>query len=309
MSHFAHPWVLVLAVLAPLAAGWLALERRRRQRVPALAVQRDGARRIAPLLALALALAGLLASWMATAGPRRSAPTSPGLAGLDLVLLLDASGSMAAYDEGEPTRLEVAREVAERFLAARPHDRVALVVFAGKVAVLSPLTTDHDTLLDLASRLTAGSLGRGTAIGDALAVALERLRSARTGSRAIVLVSDGLSNAGAIDPVTAATAAGERGVPIDTVAVGTSAGAKAARAEDDTLLRVIAERSGGHFIRAGDAAGLDGAFAELSRLRPSPAPPPPGVAWHDRTGHAGRWAAMLLLAAGLTELASRRAWA
>jgi Ca-activated chloride channel family protein len=309
MSPFAHPSLIALAIIAPLVAGSLALARRRRQRIPALATRAEGFRAIAPALALALALAGVASAWLAAAGPRRSAPTPPGLAGLDLVLLIDASGSMASHDEGTPSRLDLAAQVAKKFLAARPHDRVALVAFAGKAAVLSPLTTDHDTLLDLARRLTAGSLGRGTAIGDALAVALERLRPARAGARAIVLVTDGLSNAGALDPLTAATGAGERGIPIDTVAVGTPRPGRRGSAEDDILLRGIAERSGGHFVRAADAEGLHAAFAELSQLRPSPPPPAPGTAWRDLTGRAARVVSGFFLAAGLVQLASRRVWA
>lgn len=307
MSEFAHPLVLAIAVLAPLAAGALLLARRRRQRVPALAVSRSVSGRLAGAVAVALALAGLAAAWVAVAGPRRPAPAAPATAGLDLVLLLDVSGSMGQASGRDRTRTDEAQAVTGRFLASRRSDRVALVAFAHKAAVVAPLTGDHAAVRRLAGVLTAGSLGRGTALGDALAVAAGRLDATPAGSRAIVVVTDGLSNAGVIDPRTVAAALARRRIPVDTVAVG-AAGGPSADGPDLALLRDIAEATGGHHVAAADGAAVDTAFAELSRLRPSPRAGTHALAWEDRAHVPAGWAAAALLLGCGIELAGRRVW-
>jgi len=306
MTDFARPALLVVAALAPLAALALLLVRRRRQRVPALAVSRPRVGRILDGAAVTLALAGLTAAWVAAAGPRRPAPAAPAPAGLDLVLLLDVSGSMGRPTGGGESRLAEAMKVADRFLDSRPVDRVALVAFANRSAVVAPLTRDHATIRRLARAVTAGALGRGTALGDALAVAKGRLDGSPRGSGAIVVVTDGLSNAGALDPRTAAVALAALGIPVDTVAVG-AAGASA-DGPDRALLRDIAVATGGHHLVAGDDTALEAAFAELSRLRPSPPGGEGAVAWEDRSHQPAGWAAAALLLAGSLEMAGRRVW-
>jgi len=305
MTDFARPALLVVAALAPLAALALLLVRRR-QRVPALAVSRPRFGRILDGAAVTLALAGLTAAWVAAAGPRRPAPAAPAPAGLDLVLLLDVSGSMGRPTGGGESRLAEAMKVADRFLDSRPVDRVALVAFANRSAVVAPLTRDHATIRRLARAVTAGALGRGTALGDALAVAKGRLDGSPRGSGAIVVVTDGLSNAGALDPRTAAVALAALGIPVDTVAVG-AAGASA-DGPDRALLRDIAVATGGHHLVAGDDTALEAAFAELSRLRPSPPGGEGAVAWEDRSHQPAGWAAAALLLAGSLEMAGRRVW-
>jgi len=306
MIDFAHPALLVVAALAPLAALALLLVRRRRQRVPALAVSRPRFGRILDGAAVTLALAGLTAAWVAAAGPRRPAPAAPAPAGLDLVLLLDVSGSMGRPTGGGESRLAEALKVVDRFLDSRPVDRVALVAFANRSAVVAPLTRDHAAIRRLSRAVTAGALGRGTALGDALAVAKGRLDGSPRGSGAIVVVTDGLSNAGALDPRTAAVALAALGIPVDTVAVGT-AGASA-DGPDRALLRDVAVATGGHHLVARDATALEAAFAELSRLRPSPRPDEGAVAWEDRSHRPAGWAAAALLLAGSLEMAGRRVW-
>jgi Ca-activated chloride channel family protein len=191
MSDFARPWLVVLALGTPLLLGWLTAVRRRHQRVPALAVRR---RPLLGGLAVAspiLALCGLAAAWLAAAGPRRASFRSEPSAGRNFVVLLDASASMAEPRGG----FEAARTAVERFIALRRADRVALVLFGRRAAVLAPLTHDHATLLALVHKLSPTALGNETAIGDGLAVALGLLDGTPRGSGAIVLVSDGRNNA------------------------------------------------------------------------------------------------------------------
>jgi len=306
VSDFARPFLLPLAVLAPVALAWLTLVRRHHLRVPSLAAVRRP--RIAADLATTLALVALAVAWLAAAGPRHASRRDTPSVGRDLVVLLDLSASMGAPGRhGES--FTAARQAVERLAQLRREDRFALVAFGGKAAVLSPLTGDHATLLALASSLAPATFGSETAIGDALAVAMEQLRNTRRGSGGIVLVSDGESNAGVLDPLTAAEAAADRGIPVSTVAVGPDPKAGEAPQVNEGLLREIARRTGGEFARARDAEALTAAFEHLAALEPSVNPAPAQHIWIDRSAAPARWATALLLAAAFAELVNRRAWA
>jgi len=303
---FARPFLLPLAVLAPLALAWLTLVRRRNLRVPTLAPVRRP--RMAADLAIVLALAALAVAWLAAAGPRRESRRDTPAVGRDLVVLLDLSASMGAPGrQGES--LAAARRAVERLAELRRDDRLALVAFGGKAAVLSPLTGDHATLLALASGLAPATFGSETAIGDALAVAVEQLRHTGRGSGGIVLVSDGESNAGALDPLTAAEVAADRGISVSAVAVAPEPRRGEPPNVNEALLREIARRTGGEFARARDAEALTAAFEHLAALEPSASPAPAQRIWIDRSEAPARWAAALLIAAALVELVNRRAWA
>jgi Ca-activated chloride channel family protein len=263
--------------------------------------------RLAIDAATALALAAVGIAWLGAAGPRRSSHRNVPSVGRDLVVLLDLSASMAG-----PTRQEngfaAAQHAVQRLAELRRDDRLGLVAFGGRAAVLSPLTRDHTTFLALASSLAPATLGKETAIGDALAVALEQLRDTRRGSAGIVLVSDGANNAGALDPATAAEAAADRGIPVSTVAVGAEPGTGTIFQANESLLREVARRTGGEFVRARDGEALTAAFEHLAALEASIAPA--GTAHMDRPQRRTRTLGRaLLLAAALAELINRRAWA
>ena len=194
MSAFAHPLLLPLALLAPAALAWLTLIRRRHLRVPSLTRVRQP--RLAVDVATVLALTAVGVAWLGAAGPRRASQRDVPSVGRDLVVLLDLSASMAG-SPGQGDGFAAARHAVQRLAELRRDDRLGLVVFGGRAAVLSPLTRDHTTFLALASSLAPATLGKETAIGDALAVALEQLRDTKRGSGGIVLVSDGANNAGA----------------------------------------------------------------------------------------------------------------
>ncbi len=301
MISFGSPWALALGASAVALAAWVTAERRRRQRIPALAV---AGHRDVFWPGVALSLLGLAAAWVGVAAPRKVVPASTGSAGLDVLLLLDASGSMGEREGDGSTRMQTAARVAARFAASRPTDRIGLVGFAGRATVLAPLTSDHAAVVRLADSIQPNALGRGTAIGDGLAVAVERLRHVPRGSAAVVLVSDGQSNAGAIDPASAAAGAADLGIPVDAVAVGD--GAAASRGEG--VLRRVAAITGGHFVRSADAEGLAAVFADLARLRPSPAPVEGSSTWDDLAHLPARWAALLLFSGAALQLLGGRAW-
>ncbi len=306
MNGFAHPWLLALAVAAPLLLGWLTARRNHHQRVPALATK---GRRLRPAQAAApLALLGLAAAWAAAAGPVRLFLSRSPSTGRDLVVLLDVSASMGARGPGGDA-LATARRAVKTLATARHDDRLALVAFGGQAAVVSPLTHDHATLVALMSNLAPAALGARTAVGDGLAVALELLHGSARGSAGVVLVTDGESNAGAVDPLTAAEVAADRGIPVDTVAVSGDGAEEGPGRVNETLLRAIASRTGGHFVRARDGAALESAFADLARLQPVPGADKPRATAEDRSAVPARWAACLLFAAALLDAAGRRAWA
>lgn len=205
--------------------------------------------------------------------------------GIDIQIALDVSGSMGAEDFQPRNRLTVAKEVVKQFIAGRTGDRIGLVVFSGAALTQAPLTTDRQMLRFLVDAVELGSLPRGTAVGVALATAAARLRESEAESRVVVLVTDGVSNAGEIDPRSAAALCDGLGIRVYTIGVGTErpvpvpvavgdprTGRPAVERVvrrmpvDEPLLQEIAERTGGRFFRATDREALAGVFEEIDRL-------------------------------------------
>ncbi|MDD3876043.1 MAG: VWA domain-containing protein [Bacteroidales bacterium] len=141
--------------------------------------------------------------------------------GIDIMIALDISGSMLAEDF-RPNRLEAAKSVAIDFIGGRNTDRIGLVVFSGESFTQCPLTTDHIVLKNLFSDVKTGIIDDGTAIGDGLATAVNRLRNSTAISKVIILLTDGVNNMGMIDPVTAAQIAQKFGIRVYTIGVGSS---------------------------------------------------------------------------------------
>ncbi|WP_306518280.1 VWA domain-containing protein [Gemmatimonas sp.] len=285
---FAHPLVLGLLGLVPL---WLWWQRRREggQRTIAfsrLAVLAGGPR---PSLRYvewlprlrAFALAGLI---VAIAQPRSGARAERvNSDGIDIALTIDISSSMLAEDFQPQNRMEVAREKLKRFVMGRKTDRVGLVAFSGEALTQVPLTTDYPVVLAAIDNLQVGQLEDGTAIGTAIATAANRLRNSPGRSRVMVLLTDGENNRGAIDPRTAAQAAGTFGIRIYTIGVGSEGmapvpvgrGLFGLRYEnrpvkiDEPLLTEIATTTGGKYFRAKDAAALQAIYEQIDRLERS----------------------------------------
>lgn len=208
--------------------------------------------------------------------------------GVDIVVALDVSGSMAAEDFQPRNRLAVAKGVVGDFIQRRTQDRVGLVVFASKALTKAPPTTDTGLLLRQLDDVKLDMLPDGTAIGSGLATSLARLRRSQAKSKVIVLVTDGANNTGEIDPATATDLAKAMAVRVYTIGVGKGGrvpitlkvrepvtGVMATRrvmAEveiDEELLRSIAGRTGGEFFRATDAASLANIFGRIDALEKS----------------------------------------
>jgi Ca-activated chloride channel family protein len=229
----------------------------------------------------ALALAGVI---IAVAQPRSGARASTvNSEGIDIALTVDISSSMLAEDFQPQNRMEVAREKLKRFVMARKTDRVGLVAFSGEALTQVPLTTDYPVVLAAIDNLQVGQLEDGTAIGTAIATAANRLRNSPGRSRVMVLLTDGENNRGAIDPRTAAQAAGAFGIRIYTIGVGSEGmapvpvgrGLFGLRYEnrpvkiDEPLLTEIASTTGGRYFRAKDAAALQAIYEQIDQLERS----------------------------------------
>lgn len=285
---FASPAWLALVLVLPLVWAWS----RRRQRpalvLPGLAVAgalprtwRERLRILPEILRAAV----LVLAVLALARPQQVAAGRPlTTSGVDIVLALDASGSMKAEDFQPRNRLEVAKEAAVRFVEGRPNDRIGLVTFAGQAVTQAPLTLDQEALVQSIRRVEIGGLAEGTAIGTALATAVHRLRASDARSRVVILLTDGVNNAGEVDPRTAAEAARALGARVYTIGVGTTGeapylledprfGRRYVRVVvriDEEILREIASRTGGRYFRATDPGALSEVYAAIDRLERSP---------------------------------------
>lgn len=287
--HLATPaWLLLLLALPVLA--WL---HHRRTGVGALTYSRlpAGSGRSAwrlhlPFYARLLGLACLV---LALARPQLGYAWEESLTeGIDIQIVLDISGSMGAEDFQPKNRLMVAKQVVREFVEGRPGDRLGLVVFSGSAMTRSPLTTDRAMLGLLIDSIELNSLPDGTAIGLALANATARLKDSPAKTRIIVLVTDGVDNAGAIDPISASAMAKGLGIKVYTVAVGSGGKVPFPVAErdrfgrvtierrlvdvpvDEPLLRQIAAKTGGQFFKATDSESLRRVFGEIDRLEKTP---------------------------------------
>ncbi len=289
MIRFLYPHLLWLLALLPLYAFLrgrrgrvAAVEYSSAQRVRAVA-RETRSRAGAWLTTLTMLTLGLLV--VALARPQLGRSTAPVQAsGVDIMLALDVSGSMQALDftlDGQPAnRLDVVKSVVAKFIEERPNDRIGIVAFAGAPYLVSPLTLDHDWLLQNLDRVQIGAVEDGTAIGSALASCVNRLRDQPGKSKLVVLLTDGQNNAGKVNPATAAQAAQTLGVKAYTIGAGVRGEApvpvtdafgrrQLAMAKvdvDEETLQNIATETGAKFYRATDTDSLERIYAEIDRL-------------------------------------------
>lgn len=199
--------------------------------------------------------------------------------GTDIVLAMDISGSMTATDF-KPTRFAAAKDVATTFVNSRQNDNMGLVVFAGESLSLMPLTNDRAALVNAIANVEMGDLNDGTAIGDGLSSAINRISQGKAKSKSIILLTDGSNNAGDVPPVTAAQIAKQKGIKVYTIGIGTNGkmqiadpyGFSTTTLEtkiDEPLLKNIAKLTGGKYFRAKDERMLKHVFEEIDSLEKS----------------------------------------
>lgn len=291
-----QPEALLLLLLIPPMV-WGALRRRPTLRFPPL----SGLAELSPgplarlgWLPLSLRVAAVALATLALARPVSPEPDAArdlSVEGIDIVLALDLSGSMRAADFQPKDRLHVAKEVLDDFVGRRPNDRIGLVVFAGDAYTQCPPTLDHGVLRSILQQVDIGGIEDGTAIGNAIATSLNRLRDSDADSRVVILITDGDSNAGTVSPLDAAAMAKELGIGVYTILVGQDcepgepclAPFPAGRDAfgnvmyrqvnlpvNFPLLQEIAEITGAHAYRATDRASLEGNLQDvLARLERS----------------------------------------
>ena len=198
--------------------------------------------------------------------------------GIDIMMALDISASMLAEDL-KPNRIDAAKKVAEEFIDSRPNDRIGLVVFSGESFTQCPLTTDHAVLKNLFTGIESGMLADGTAIGEGLGTAVNRIRNSKAKSKVIILLTDGVNNVGSIAPETAGEIAKTFGIRVYTIGVGTIGmapypfktpfGIQYQNIEvqiDETILKQIASETDGKYFRATNSSKLKEIYNEIDKL-------------------------------------------
>jgi Ca-activated chloride channel homolog len=288
MIRFASPWLLLLA-LAVVLRVVLAIRDRRRHfgafTFSSLSLVSPKGPHFAGIPFFLECVAALLLV-VAMARPQRvTRLASNDRYGIDIVVALDASGSMAAEDFRPRNRFAVAKDLIGDFIARRLDDRIGIVIFGARAATRVPITYDRDVAQAILDKAQIGENGEGTAIGSAIATAVNRLRTSKSRSRIIILVTDGVNNSGSVEPMTAAQIAAKEGIKIYTVGVGSRGPVpiprkvqdpftgeivttyQVVRADiDEETLAAIARTTGGAYFRATTVKTMGDVLARIDTL-------------------------------------------
>lgn len=288
--RFADPWYLLLLLIIPLLAfrhQWSQKHSEGGLCFPQVRLARQlgtsWTTRVYHGLYL-LKMAGIAVLILGFARPQLGSAEEDILTeGVDIMIAIDISGSMAAEDFRPKNRISVAKQVVKDFVQGRRSDRIGLVIFAAKSFTKCPLTIDYDVLLRQIEDVHLGVIEDGTAIGNGLATAINRLRLSKAKSRAIILLTDGVNNSGEIDPLTAADIAKSLGIKVYTVGVGREGiapfpvndpvfGKRYVDVEvqiDEEILQKIAQMTRGKYFRAVDRDSLEQIFKTIDGLEKS----------------------------------------
>ena len=276
-------WLLLVPALLVVHYLWMELGARRpHMRVSTSSPwMRGGTSPLAVLrhLPFLLRTAALVLIVVAIARPRSSTEVEKiDTEGIDITFAMDVSTSMLARDF-TPDRISAAKDIAIEFIAQRPSDRMAIVVFAGESYTQCPLTTDRATLINLMKEVQTGLIEDGTAIGNGLATAVARMKDSDAKSRVVILLTDGVNNSGEVSPQTAAEIAKTYGIRVYTIGVGANGMApypvmtpwgvemQQMKVEiDENLLKEIADVTGGRYFRATDNTKLSEIYSEINKM-------------------------------------------
>ena len=285
--QFHNPEILYLLAVIPVIVAYYIFVGRRRATMRVSTLQRGRMPRTVRYylrhLPMVLRLLAIAAAIVALARPvEEHSSTETSTEGIDIVLAMDISGSMLARDF-EPDRITAAKQMASVFASERVGDRISVVAFAGEAFTQCPLTTDKASVGTMLSRLRSGVVDDGTAIGNGLATAINRLRESGSKSKVVVLLTDGVNNRGQISPIMAAEIARDMGVKVYTIGVGTKGQAPMPAVDmfgnktyvmadveiDEQLLRNIAKTTGGEYFRAVDNRALGEIYARINEMEKS----------------------------------------
>ncbi len=286
---FANPEFLLLLIIIPLLIVWYVFKGRKKNLRITISSHsymkkaRKSWRDFLKHILFALQMLALALMIVAFARPQVSlSKQTENIKGIDIVMSLDVSSSMLAEDL-KPNRLDAAKKVAADFIKGRPNDRIGLVIFSAEAFTQSPLTTDHPKVISLFSKIKAGGvLEDGTAIGDGLATAINRLKESTAISKVIILLTDGENNRGYIDPTSAAEIAQLYNIRIYTIGVGKNGmapypvqgffGKRYQQVEvkiDEELLKNIAKMTNGKYYRATNNSSLKKIYEKIDKLERS----------------------------------------
>jgi len=283
---FANPQFFWLLAVLPLAMLWYLFKNK--QETAALKISSISGftatsllPKLKPLLfVLRLTALGVIITAMARPQTKDVSTKTKTTKGIDIVMAIDVSSSMLARDL-KPNRLSALKKVAADFIRKRPNDRIGLVAYAGESYTKTPITSDKSIVLTSLRDITYGQLNDGTAIGMGLATAVNRLKESTSKSKIIILLTDGVNNAGFIEPKTAADLAVEYNIKTYTIGIGTNGNALSPvsynpdgsyrygmqKVEiDEKLLEEIAQVSGGKYFRATDNDKLEAIYDEINKL-------------------------------------------
>ncbi|BDQ02374.1 VWA domain-containing protein [Ignavibacterium sp.] len=285
---FAYPWVLYFLLLVPLIGIWYFFRGKKNRSTIIYSSFKLFPAQISSLrtklihLPIILRLIVLALLIIALARPQNfSSGTNINTEGIDIAMVLDISGSMLAEDF-KPNRLEAAKQVVDEFIQGRVSDRIGLVIFSRDAFTQCPLTIDYSVLRNLLKDIRSGMLEDGTAIGNAIANGVNRLKDSDAKSKVIILLTDGVNNAGEVDPLSAAEIARTFGIRIYAIGVGTRGEAPypvqtpfGIRYQmmpveiDEALLKQIAERTGGQYFRATNNRALKEIYERIDKMEKS----------------------------------------
>lgn len=282
---FSYPWLLFLLIAIPFLVWFIIRKDKKRYasvrfsdftQISSLKPSWRVRLRLLPDCLRVLAIALLI---VACARPHYSlSKHNRDIMGIDIVIDLDVSPSMLA-DDFKPTRIECAKKVAGEFISGRSSDEIGLVVFSGEAFTQCPPTVDHGVLGELLSKCEVGQLADGTAIGDGLAVSVNRIKDSKAKSKTIILITDGVNNSGQVDPESAALFAKKYGIRVYTIGIGSNGKATISIATpqgvqkqeisaeiDEVLLKKIAKQTGGKYFRVTKDSTLKDVFEEIDKL-------------------------------------------
>ncbi len=284
----AHPWFLLLLIIVPILIVWYIFKRNasttsigysdisKMENITPSIRQR--------MMHIPFILRTLLVCLLVfiLAKPQKSFDRNDyKVEGIDILMALDISGSMLAEDF-KPNRLEASKEVAMQFIDGRPNDRIGLIIFSSEAFMQCPLTIDHKVLKSFFSKVKNGMIVDGTAIGDGLGLSIAHIKKSTAVSKVIILLTDGINNTGSLDPQTAAEIAKKFGIRVYTIGIGTlgkapmpfptSFGVQYQNVDvqiDETLLKQVAEKTGGQYFRATNKEKLEQIYNQIDKLEKS----------------------------------------
>jgi Ca-activated chloride channel family protein len=285
---FLNPELFWLFLLLPVALGWQLWKRKEQSAtlkissISGFKNQKSVLAKLKPFL-LVLRLLALSSLIIAMARPRKVDISSQtkSTKGIDIVMAIDVSGSMLAKDL-KPNRMEALKKVAKNFVEGRPNDRIGIVLYAAEAYTKTPVTSDKAIVQDAIQSIKYDNvLQDGTGIGMGLTTAVNRLKDSKAKSKVIILMTDGVNNAGFIEPETASQIAKEYGIKVYTIGIGTNGDALFPYAYapnggflfrmmpveiDVNLLQAIARNTGGKYFRANSNSKLQAIYEEINKL-------------------------------------------